>query len=43
MLTDIVGSTASAEKMDPEDVRARLAPYYLLGKPYEAGPGTLGP
>jgi len=26
--TDIVGSTASAEQMDPEDVRARLAPYY---------------
>jgi class 3 adenylate cyclase/tetratricopeptide (TPR) repeat protein len=28
LFTDIVGSTASAEKMDPEDVRARLAPYY---------------
>jgi class 3 adenylate cyclase len=28
LFTDIVGSTASAEQMDPEDVRARLAPYY---------------
>src|SRR5439155_5055728 len=28
LFTDIVGSTASAERMDPEDVRARLAPYY---------------
>jgi class 3 adenylate cyclase/tetratricopeptide (TPR) repeat protein len=28
LFTDIVGSTASAEKLDPEDVRARLAPYY---------------
>jgi class 3 adenylate cyclase/predicted ATPase len=28
LFTDIVGSTASAEAMDPEDVRARLAPYY---------------
>jgi class 3 adenylate cyclase/tetratricopeptide (TPR) repeat protein len=28
LFTDIVGSTASAEEMDPEDVRARLAPYY---------------
>src|SRR5436190_2556652 len=27
--TDIVGSTASAEQLDPEDVRARLAPYYI--------------
>jgi Double zinc ribbon len=26
LFTDIVGSTASAEQMDPEDVRARLAP-----------------
>src|SRR5215204_943515 len=29
VFTDIVGSTASAEELDPEDVRARLAPYYL--------------
>src|SRR5438067_5904245 len=28
LFTDIVGSTAKAENMDPEDVRARLAPYY---------------
>jgi class 3 adenylate cyclase/tetratricopeptide (TPR) repeat protein len=28
VFTDIVGSTAKAEHMDPEDVRARLAPYY---------------
>jgi class 3 adenylate cyclase/tetratricopeptide (TPR) repeat protein len=28
VFTDIVGSTAAAERMDPEDVRARLAPYY---------------
>ncbi len=29
LFTDIVGSTASAEELDPEDVRARLAPYYV--------------
>src|ERR671931_1284226 len=29
VFTDIVGSTAKAENMDPEDVRARLAPYYV--------------
>jgi predicted ATPase/class 3 adenylate cyclase len=28
VFTDIVGSTARAETMDPEDVRAMLAPYY---------------
>ncbi|MGZ8706035.1 MAG: AAA family ATPase [Gaiellaceae bacterium] len=28
LFSDIVGSTAKAEQMDPEDVRARLAPYY---------------
>ena len=28
VFTDIVGSTARAEQLDPEDVRARLAPYY---------------
>ena len=28
VFTDIVGSTARAESMDPEDVRAMLAPYY---------------
>jgi class 3 adenylate cyclase/tetratricopeptide (TPR) repeat protein len=28
LFTDIVGSTARAETMDPEDVRAMLAPYY---------------
>jgi predicted ATPase/class 3 adenylate cyclase len=29
VFTDIVGSTATAEELDPEDVRARLAPYYV--------------
>jgi predicted ATPase/class 3 adenylate cyclase len=29
VFTDIVGSTARAETLDPEDVRAILAPYYL--------------
>jgi predicted ATPase/class 3 adenylate cyclase len=28
LFCDIVGSTAKAEQMDPEDVRARLEPYY---------------
>ncbi len=28
VFTDIVGSTESAENLDPEDVRARLSPYY---------------
>ncbi len=28
LFTDIVGSTARAEGLDPEDVRARLGPYY---------------
>ncbi len=28
LFTDIVGSTARAEQLDPEDVRARLRPYY---------------
>jgi len=28
VFTDIVGSTATAEQLDPEDVRARLSPYY---------------
>ena len=28
LFCDIVGSTAKAEQLDPEDVRARLAPYY---------------
>ena len=28
LFTDIVGSTARAEELDAEDVRARLAPYY---------------
>ena len=28
LFCDIVGSTATAEQLDPEDVRARLAPYY---------------
>src|SRR5436305_1086311 len=28
LFTDIVGSTAQAEKLDPEDVRRILSPYY---------------
>ena len=28
LFTDVVGSTATAERLDPEDVRARLALYY---------------
>src|SRR6201984_245352 len=28
LFTDLVGSTARAEGLDPEDVRATLAPYY---------------
>src|SRR5712691_1239395 len=28
LFCDLVGSTASAERLDPEDVRARLAPYH---------------
>jgi class 3 adenylate cyclase/tetratricopeptide (TPR) repeat protein len=28
LFCDIVGSTATAEQLDPEDVRARLLPYY---------------
>jgi class 3 adenylate cyclase/tetratricopeptide (TPR) repeat protein len=42
LFTDIVGSTASAEQLDPEDVRARLAPYYArLRKELEAYGGTV--
>ena len=29
VFTDIVGSTARGEQLDPEDVRARLNPYYV--------------
>src|SRR5829696_8063482 len=32
LFTDIVGSTASAEQLDPEDVRARLSPYYARAR-----------
>ena len=28
VFTDVVGSTASAERLDPEDVHARLSPYF---------------
>src|SRR5260370_42382544 len=28
LFTDLVGSTARAEGLDPEDVRATLSPYY---------------
>jgi predicted ATPase/class 3 adenylate cyclase len=42
LFTDIVGSTASAEQLDPEDVRARLAPYYArVRKELEAYGGTV--
>jgi class 3 adenylate cyclase/tetratricopeptide (TPR) repeat protein len=42
LFTDIVGSTASAEKLDPEDVRARLSPYYArLRSELEAYGGTV--
>jgi class 3 adenylate cyclase/tetratricopeptide (TPR) repeat protein len=42
LFTDIVGSTASAEQLDPEDVRARLSPYYArLRKELEAFGGTV--
>jgi predicted ATPase/class 3 adenylate cyclase len=42
LFTDIVGSTAKAEQMDPEDVRARLAPYYTrLRAELEAFGGTV--
>jgi class 3 adenylate cyclase/tetratricopeptide (TPR) repeat protein len=42
LFTDIVGSTASAEQLDPEDVRARLAPYYArVRKELESFGGTV--
>lgn len=42
LFTDIVGSTASAEKLDPEDVHARLQPYYArLRRELEAYGGTV--
>ena len=42
LFTDIIGSTASAEQLDPEDVRARLAPYYArLRKELESFGGTV--
>jgi class 3 adenylate cyclase/tetratricopeptide (TPR) repeat protein len=42
LFTDIVGSTAKAEQMDPEDVRARLAPYYIrLRRELERFGGTV--
>ena len=28
LFADVVGSTSAAERLDPEDVRARLAPYW---------------
>ena len=28
VFTDVIGSTASAEQLDPEDVHARLSPYF---------------
>ncbi|MEN3342674.1 MAG: hypothetical protein V7644_2078 [Actinomycetota bacterium] len=42
VFTDIVGSTARAESLDPEDVRALLAPYYArLRKELERFGGTV--
>ena len=42
LFTDIVGSTARAEKLDPEDVRAMLAPYYArLRRELERFGGTV--
>jgi predicted ATPase/class 3 adenylate cyclase len=42
LFTDIVGSTASAEQLDPEDVWARLTPYYArLRGELEAYGGTV--
>ncbi|MBA2460863.1 MAG: AAA family ATPase, partial [Actinobacteria bacterium] len=42
LFTDIVGSTATAERLDPEDVRARLAPYYArVRKELESFGGTV--
>src|SRR3712207_880302 len=42
LFTDIVGSTAAAEQLDPEDVRARLAPYYArLRQELERHGGTV--
>src|ERR1700730_10948623 len=42
LFTDIVGSTAKAEQMDPEDVRARLEPYYTrLRRELEIFGGTV--
>jgi class 3 adenylate cyclase/tetratricopeptide (TPR) repeat protein len=42
LFTDIVGSTATAAELDPEDVRARLAPYYArLRKELESYGGTV--
>jgi class 3 adenylate cyclase/tetratricopeptide (TPR) repeat protein len=42
LFTDIVGSTARAEGLDPEDVRARLAPYYArLRRELEQFGGTV--
>jgi class 3 adenylate cyclase/tetratricopeptide (TPR) repeat protein len=32
LFCDIVGSTATAEQLDPEDVRARLVPYYARAR-----------
>ena len=42
LFTDIVGSTARAETLDPEDVRAMLAPYYArLRRELERFGGTV--
>ena len=42
LFTDIVGSTARAESLDPEDVRAMLSPYYArLRRELERFGGTV--
>jgi adenylate/guanylate cyclase family protein len=32
LFADVVGSTATAEQLDPEDVRARLSPYFARAR-----------
>ena len=42
LYTDVVGSTARGEQLDPEDVRARLAPFYTrLRRELERFGGTV--
>jgi class 3 adenylate cyclase len=42
VFTDIVGSTASAEQLDPEDVHSRLSPYFArVRRELESRGGTV--